>query len=87
MSGKTQPTNTKAHMKYMAIFLAFSLSGCATAPQWLASYYDGMDPCQRRDAQGRYPHYCGAGSAGRTVIYATPQQQPIGPAVGYTKSQ
>ena len=61
------------------------LTACATAPQWLASYYDSQDPCQLQNNGGKYPRYCGAGSSGRATVYATPNQNPIGKAVGYVK--
>ena len=63
--------------------LALCLTGCATPPRWLASHFDSMDPCQNVNSM---PSWCGAG-AGRTVIYSTPHQQPLGAQIGYTKNR
>ena len=59
------------------------LGGCGTygEPLILARMFDSADQCQRFPQ----PNYCGAGSAGRTTIYATPNNNPIGAPVGYTK--
>lgn len=64
------------------------LGGCGTygEPLMLARFYDRQDPCQLQNNGGRYPSFCGAGSAGRTTIYATPNGAPIGAPVGYTKT-
>jgi hypothetical protein len=75
-------------MRISLIVVSLILSGCANAPVWLAEIYDSQDPCQQRNYYkqgGQEPRYCGAGSAGRTVIYATPTNNPIGAPVGYTK--
>lgn len=66
----------------IVILMLLLLSGCATPPQWLANHFDSQDPCQR------YPHpsWCGA-SSGRTVIYSTPNNQPLGARIGYTKQK
>lgn len=63
------------------------LGGCGTygEPLFLARMYDRADPCQRQNNGGNYPSFCGAGSSGRTVIYATPTNNPLGAPVGYTK--
>lgn len=66
------------------------LGGCGTygEPLLLARLYDNADDCQPQNwhrSGGRQPSYCGAGSAGRTTIYATPTNNPIGAPVGYTK--
>lgn len=66
--------------KVLAILAVTLLSGCATGVNFLATVYDSADSCQRKP----YPSYCGAGS-GRTVIYSTPNQQPVGAQIGYTK--
>lgn len=67
----------------MAITITVAITGCASPPRWLATHFDNMDPCQRVNAQ---PSWCGA-SAGRTVIYSTPHQQPLGAQIGYTKNR
>ena len=76
-------------MKYLTI-IAFAitvlLTGCATPPRWLAAHYNSQDMCQQRNNPDRQlPSFCGAGSAGRTTVYATPTGNPIGREVGYTK--
>lgn len=38
-----------------------------------------------RPSKTTQPSFCGAGSRGRTTIYATPNNNPIGAPVGYTK--
>lgn len=76
-------------MKLTALLLSLTLVGCATPPQWLASFYNDKDGCQSQNWHrngGTQPSYCGAGS-GRTVIYSTPTANPIGAPVGYTKSR
>jgi starvation-inducible outer membrane lipoprotein len=74
----------KAVMKSLvAVGLVLSLTGCATPPQWLANHFNSLDPCQNVNSQ---PSWCGAG-AGRTVIYSTPHQQPLGAQIGYTKNR
>jgi hypothetical protein len=73
-------------MRILILFIAVLLTGCAgNPPRLLAEFYDRQDPCQRQNNGGRYPSWCGAGSAGRTVIYATPTNNPLGAPVGYTK--
>lgn len=67
----------------MAGILTLALTGCATPPQWLAAYFDSQDPCQNVRAM---PSWCGAAS-GRTVIYSTPHQGPLGAQIGYTKNR
>lgn len=70
--------------------LALLLTACGTngEPKLLAAYFDSQDTCQRANwPNGSMPRYCGSGQAGRTTIYATPRNQPIGQAVGYTKNQ
>lgn len=71
------------------------LGGCAGNPPSLLAYmYNSSDSCQFRNIEGKtmdekvanMPSYCGAGS-GRTTIYATQHQQPLGPAVGYVKTR
>ena len=59
------------------------LGGCGTygEPLLLARMYNSADPCQRSPQ----PSFCGAGGAGRTTIYATPNNNPIGAPIGYTK--
>jgi hypothetical protein len=59
------------------------LGGCGTygEPLFLARMYDSADHCQRFPQ----PSYCGAGTRGRTTIYATPTNNPIGAPIGYTK--
>lgn len=74
-------------MKTVAILLSLALVGCATPPQWLASYYNNQDACQSQNWYkngGQQPRYCGAGSA-RTYIYTTPHQAPLGYQSGYVK--
>ena len=74
----------KAVMKIlMAVILAITLTGCASPPRWLAAHFDAMDPCQNVNAM---PQWCGAAS-GRTVIYSTPHQGPLGAQIGYTKNR
>jgi len=73
-------------MKYILVVIALSLTGCATPPRWLASHFDSLDPCQIKDWRDPQPKFCGA-SAGRTTIYSTPQGQPLGAPIGYTKSR
>ena len=74
----------KAEMKtLMAGILILSLTGCASPPRWLAAHFDAMDPCQNPKSM---PTWCGA-SAGRTLIYSTPHQQPLGAQIGYTKNR
>lgn len=58
------------------------LCGCATPPRWLAAHYNSQDPCQNAKTM---PNWCGAGSSGRTTIYSTPNQVPLGAPIGYTK--
>lgn len=65
-----------------AVALIILLSGCSGTVKVLAAVYDGQDPCQ----QNAQPNFCGA-SAGRTVIYSTPQGQPLGAPIGYTKNR
>ena len=74
-------------MKIAALALALTLTGCGTygEPLLLARMFDAADGCQLKNNGGKYPSYCGAGGAGRTTIYATPTNNPIGAAVGYTK--
>lgn len=67
-------------MKTAILILSLTLVGCATPPQWLASYYNNQDPCQNVNNQ---PNWCGGGS--RTYIYTTPHQQPLGIQSGYIK--
>lgn len=67
----------------MAMILAMTLTGCATPPQWLANHFNSLDPCQNPKSM---PQWCGA-SAGRTLIYSTPNQGPLGAQVGYTKNR
>ena len=69
-------------MKTVAILLAVLLTGCATPPRWLAAHYNSQDPCQNAKTM---PDWCGAGSSGRTTIYSTPNQQPLGAPIGYIK--
>lgn len=68
--------------------LALLLSACGTngEPLLLAAMYDRADKCQIRNNGGNFPSYCGAGSAGRTTIYATPTNNPVGAPIGYTKA-
>lgn len=72
-------------MKYL-IPLVVVLSGCATPPQWLANHFDSLDPCQTKHWQDPQPRFCGA-SSGRTTVYSTPQGQPLGAPIGYTKTR
>lgn len=69
-------------MKTVALLISLTLMGCATAPRWLAAHYNSQDPCQNAKTM---PDWCGAGSSGRTTIYSTPNQQPIGAPIGYIK--
>ena len=81
-------------MKIIVLMIAFAVTGCATPPQWLASHFDDLDRCQPRNLQGataqeraqNQPKYCGS-SRGRTVIYSTPQAQPLGAPIGYTQTR
>lgn len=74
-------------MKTMiSVILIATLTGCATAPSFLARTYNNADPCQLQNNGGNLPSFCGAGS-GRTVIYSTPTANPVGAPVGYTKSR
>lgn len=54
----------------IAIFMTGTLSGCATAPQWLASYYDQQDPCQVKHRPAGYerPSWCGAGNSRTKLV-------------------
>ena len=71
---------------FLLIVTSCVLGGCAgNPPRFLAEFYDRQDPCQIRNNGGNYPSWCGAGSAGRTVIYATPTNNPLGAPVGYIK--
>lgn len=74
-------------IKTLTVVTALMLTGCGTygEPLILARMFDSADPCQLRNNGGNYPSYCGRGSAGRTTIYATPTNNPIGAEVGYTK--
>jgi hypothetical protein len=74
-------------MKSLMVVISLALAGCGTygEPLLLARMFDAQDPCQRQNNGGRYPSFCGAGSSGRTVIYATPTNAPIGAPIGYTK--
>jgi len=69
-------------MKILLALMILTLSGCGTygEPLFLARMYDASDPCQR----AQKPQWCGAAS-GRTTIYATPNNNPIGAPVGYIK--
>jgi len=69
-------------MRTAILILSLAVSGCGTygEPLFLARMYDSADPCQRQPM----PSWCGAAS-GRTVIYATPNNNPIGAPVGYIK--
>lgn len=51
-------------MKIIAIVFTLALTGCASAPNWLASMYDNNDPCQLQNNKGIYPSYCGSRGAG-----------------------
>jgi len=44
------------------IVISILLGGCATAPEWLANYYDSTDPCQSRFKRSDQapPTYCGS---------------------------
>jgi len=64
----------------LIMLLALLLQGCAGTVKVLAHVYDRADPCQNKNQ----PSFCGA-SASRTTIYLTPQAQPLGAAIGYTK--
>jgi len=71
-------------MKYRLVLSVLLLTGCATPPAWLASYFDHGDPCQTRPELARPPGYqmpnwCGA-ALGRRSIYNTADQR-----VGYIK--
>jgi hypothetical protein len=72
-------------MKNILIAVSILLTGCGTygEPLLLAKMFDSADKCQLKNNGGNYPSYCGAGSA-RTVIYSTPNNNPVGAAIGYT---
>ena len=44
------------------VVISLLLGGCATAPEWLANYYDSTDPCQSRFKRPDQspPTYCGS---------------------------
>lgn len=73
-------------MRTAILVLSLALTGCATAPSFLARAYNNADPCQLQNNGGNLPSFCGAGS-GRTVIYSTPTGNPVGAPIGYTKSR
>lgn len=50
-------------MKILMVFIAVTLTGCATPPRFLAAIYDGADRCQRDVNLS----WCGAGS-GTTLV-------------------
>lgn len=49
-------------MKIIALVFTMALTGCASAPNWLASMYDNNDPCQLQNNKGVYPSHCGKGN-------------------------
>jgi hypothetical protein len=73
---------------FLLMLTSCCLGGCGTygEPLLLARFYDSQDPCQLQNNGGNYPSFCGAGGRGRTVIYATPTNAPIGAPIGYTKT-
>lgn len=49
-------------MRSVVLVTVLGLSGCATAPAWLAHYYDTTDPCQSYNKSQDHmpPGYCGS---------------------------
>lgn len=68
----------------LTTLLGVTLTGCAGPMNLLAGIYDRQDSCQLKNNGGNYPSYCGS-SSGRTYVYSTPWNAPIGNQVGYIK--
>lgn len=70
----------------VALTVMLTACGAYGEPIFLARMYDANDPCQVKNNNYKFPEWCGAGSRGRTTVYATPTGSPIGAPVGYTKN-
>ena len=65
-------------MKLIIVLASLVLSGCASAPPFLAAMYNSADRCQNYSNQANWqqPSYCGAASG---PVYVTRDYQTLKP--------